>query len=315
MFRKLIVLAILGIGVAHAQSGGEIIVDNRDAATTTSGTWRVSAAKGFYGEDSVYSLPNAVFTWIPSLPEAGDYDVFVRWTYYSTRGTDVPYTLFHAGADSPFMITVDQQDRAAAGDWFPVGRFTFDAGSNRISVSGENGQASADAVRFVYAGEVVPAHWPKVTCPCDEYFSRAVDKFTGLGGTLRANRCESDCGSTGCFALAQYSHKTDASVDDTISLRLSASESFDPGTGALPPEFIVGNRCVAYFDGTSRGDFNPYSRIIGKGSGIGEDISASGGHPSEREISLTEDEVRACIRSVTDRCGNDRQDLVGPTDP
>jgi hypothetical protein len=153
MFRKLIILAILGIGVPHAQAADEIIVDNRDSNTTSSGTWRISAAKGFYGVDSVYSYPGAVFTWIPTMPTAGDYDVFVRWTYYSTRGTNVPYTLFHAGADSPFITTVNQKDRATAGDWFPIGRFAFDAGPNRITVSGKNGQASADAVRFVYAGE------------------------------------------------------------------------------------------------------------------------------------------------------------------
>ncbi len=153
MFRKIIMLAVLGFGVAHAQAADEIIVDNRDSNTTMSGTWRVSAAKGFYGEDSVYSYPGAVFTWIPSLPEAGDYDVFVRWTYYSTRGSNVPYSLFHAGADSPFIATVNQKDRATAGGWFPIGRFTLNAGPTRISVSGKNGQASADAVRFVYAGE------------------------------------------------------------------------------------------------------------------------------------------------------------------
>ena len=45
---------------------------------------------------------------------------------------------------------VDQSDATLAGKWHPIGTVTLNAGTDHyVEVSSENGQASADAVRFV----------------------------------------------------------------------------------------------------------------------------------------------------------------------
>ena len=48
-------------------------------------------------------------------------------------------------------VTFNQHDANLAGKWISLGVFTFGAAAT-VEVSGENGQACADAVRFV-------SHW------------------------------------------------------------------------------------------------------------------------------------------------------------
>jgi hypothetical protein len=47
-------------------------------------------------------------------------------------------------------VTVNQRDPALAGRWNRLGTYTFTQGVNgQVTVSSQNGQANADAVRFI----------------------------------------------------------------------------------------------------------------------------------------------------------------------
>ena len=145
----------------------EIILDNasvgvRDAERTFTGTWCVSTASGFFGDNSLYNCGGSgdSYQWIPNLPNAASYDVYAWWTAHANRSTSVPITVFHAGGATTF--TVNQ--RINGGTWRLLGRFPFNAGTaGYVEVSGAGGQAAADAVRWVLAPQAQDAAPPNTT--------------------------------------------------------------------------------------------------------------------------------------------------------
>ena len=142
---------MIGVPPASAATltvSAELIVDNLDANTSQIGTWKNSSGANPYMGNSVVSGNGGLFTWHPGLSVSGDYDVYAWWTYHKNRSTTVPYRIVHNGGTD--MVVVNQHDSALGGQWVLLGRYSFTALVNGdVSVSSENGQASADAVRFV----------------------------------------------------------------------------------------------------------------------------------------------------------------------
>ena len=142
---------------------GEIVVDNAapgvsDGMRTFTGTWCLSEASGQFAADSLYSCGAGADTyrWRPTVPTAGQYDVFVRWTQHPNRAAAVPVAVTHAGGTTSRAF--DQ--RTGGGVWTLHGRYTFNAGTaGFVQVADSAGQTAADAVRLVPAaappGEIV----------------------------------------------------------------------------------------------------------------------------------------------------------------
>lgn len=126
----------------------EVVVDNRDINTSSTGRWLTSTGASPYEGESLYNDRDSSFRWVPEVPVSGSYKAYAWWTFHPNRSSTVPYRIRHAGSTAE--VTVDQHAPALAGQWNLLGIFNFDAGSsNYIEVSSENGQASADAVRLV----------------------------------------------------------------------------------------------------------------------------------------------------------------------
>jgi hypothetical protein len=127
----------------------QIIVDNKAANTSRTGMWTVSRATNPWAGQSLDSRTStATFRWIPSLPVTGAYKVYAWWTAAPSRSTTVPYRIFHKSGLA--TVTVNQREPQLNGQWHLLGTFRFAAGSSGyVEVSGANGQANADAVRFV----------------------------------------------------------------------------------------------------------------------------------------------------------------------
>jgi hypothetical protein len=126
------------VGFQDLQSGGRSFI----------GTWCKSGVVGYYGADALYGCGSGsdTYRWTPIIPVTRSYDVYVRWTAYSTRSTTVPYTVQHAAGQT--TKTFNQQ--TSGGVWVLHGRYTLNAGAGGyVQVSDVNGQAIADAVRFV----------------------------------------------------------------------------------------------------------------------------------------------------------------------
>ncbi len=134
-------------------TGAEIILDNlaagvRDASRNFTGQWCLSSAANKYGSHSVYSCGVArdSYRWTPAIATAGNYDVFVWWSSHANRSATTPISVIHSGGTS----TKNFNQQAGGGQWVLHGRYRFNAGTTGyVEVSDVNGQAAADAVRFV----------------------------------------------------------------------------------------------------------------------------------------------------------------------
>jgi hypothetical protein len=172
-------------------SSPEIILDNAPAGQSGggrsyTGTWVKSSASGAYGPDSLYSNGSGVDTyrWTPTIPAAGTYEVYVRWTAYSTRSASVPIAVTHAGGTT--TKTYDQ--RTGGGVWVLHGTYGFNAGTGGyVQVSDVNGQACADVVKFVPAA-ALPTVTVTATDPtaAENPLDTGVFTVSRTGGTATA---------------------------------------------------------------------------------------------------------------------------------
>ena len=146
------------VSLAVGNAPSEIIIDNKDVATSRVGNWAVSTTtENPYQSDSLWTKDaGASFTWHPRIPITAVYRVYAWWTMHATRSRKVPYSIKHGGEDVA-KILVNQRKSDTAGKWVFLGEFSFNEGTETsISVSTENGQAGADAVRLVRTGYPVP---------------------------------------------------------------------------------------------------------------------------------------------------------------
>lgn len=139
----------------------EIIVDNVDATFT--GTW--STGSGGYNGNYRYiyngnttATSSATFT--PTLA-AGRYDVYVYYPSHNSATTSAPFTIY--SKDGSQTVSVNQSTNT--GTWVKIGsNIRFDSGTGgyvKLTIyTGETRRTKyvlADAVKFVYVGELGPA--------------------------------------------------------------------------------------------------------------------------------------------------------------
>jgi hypothetical protein len=136
---------------------GEIVVDNANyTGVERTGIWIASAgAPGYFGADFLigdrphpWAAPTFRFT--PTLPKAGRYTVYLRWTAAGNRASAVPVDVI--SLDGTATRTVDQ--RVQGGKWVSLGTYSFAAGTGGsvlIRTGRGKGLVVADAVRFAPA--------------------------------------------------------------------------------------------------------------------------------------------------------------------
>ena len=98
------------------------------------------------------AVETASISWIPDIPETGNYAVHVAYGGTDNPTEDARYVVHHAGGESHVLVN----QRMMAGTWVYLGTWTFDAGqhpeSGRVVLTNESttpGRTlSADAVRF-----------------------------------------------------------------------------------------------------------------------------------------------------------------------
>lgn len=126
------------------------IADNIDADVIgpwVSATWLDGGE--FYGDD-YYALNSSntgdnTVTWILAVPTAGNYNVYTRWTEYTNRAADAPYTVnYEGGSDT---VEVCQQIRG--GTWNYLGNYNFNVGNYSVVLS--------DDVTYLASGDTIIA--------------------------------------------------------------------------------------------------------------------------------------------------------------
>ncbi|MDX1740664.1 MAG: fibronectin type III domain-containing protein, partial [Rhodothermales bacterium] len=94
---------------------------------------------------------SAAVHWVPDIPEAGEYAVYVSYASLDDGVEDAMYTVHHIGGATRFRVN----QQIGGGTWIYLGTFSFrrgedsEAGSVRLSNrSSRGGRVTADAVRF-----------------------------------------------------------------------------------------------------------------------------------------------------------------------
>lgn len=95
---------------------------------------------------------NEVVEWIPEIPEAGYYPVYISWQKTKNNTESALYEVHHTGGITRFQVN----QQMGAGTWIYLGKFKFEQGLNEQkgkvvlgSGSRKSGQdISVDAVRF-----------------------------------------------------------------------------------------------------------------------------------------------------------------------
>lgn len=141
-----------------------IVVDNASpSGVTLTGTWTASTAiAGFYStnyllDGNTGSTGGKSVRFTPTLPFAGRYDVFMRWSSDASRATNAPVDV-NATAGTTFM-RVNQQTNG--GTWVKLGAFDFAAGTTGnvlLRNDGANNWVIADAVQFVLNEQPLPGY-------------------------------------------------------------------------------------------------------------------------------------------------------------
>ncbi|WP_025321652.1 golvesin C-terminal-like domain-containing protein [Deferrisoma camini] len=221
-------------------AGGEVVVDDGGAGTSFVGLWRPSAMPGGYGSGSLYCVGyrGERYRWTPRLPAAGRYRVFLWWAEGRGRSMRVPVRVRHAGGESETLVN----QRRDGGRWNLLGTFEFRAdGSEWVELSGENGQASADAVRFVPAtGEPAdpPAAANRSPQPRDDEAVARSGETVGI--RVLANDTDPDGDPLTVVAVGPAAHgRAEVGADGVVEY------TPDPG--------FAGNDAFSYTAGDGRG--------------------------------------------------------------
>jgi RHS repeat-associated protein len=129
-----------------------VLVDNSDSQNVTvTGSWpAATSASDRHGPDYAThpaGTGSSAFTWDLNIPQAGTYEVFVRYPSVSGAATDAEYTVTHAAGST--AATVDQT--ADQGTWVPLGSFALTEGNTHsVTLSDQaGGTVVADAVKLV----------------------------------------------------------------------------------------------------------------------------------------------------------------------
>ncbi len=154
----------------------EVIVDNdtKDGSVylevkSRKARWEVAAKRGFARTKRIYKdgenpfldgtaryartekKKNKAFAeWIPTIPESGNYAVYVSYQTLPNSVSDAKYLVFHKGGVTEFKVN----QQIGGGTWVYLGTFEFDKGNNDYGMvvlsneSKEDGVVCADAVRF-----------------------------------------------------------------------------------------------------------------------------------------------------------------------
>jgi hypothetical protein len=134
------------------------------------------------------SHATAEVQWIPTIPETGDYAVYISFVMADSNVTDADYTVSHAGGSTTFRVN----QQIGGGTWQYLGVFHFRAGvhpdSGKVVLTNRSGQTdryvTADAVRFGGGMGVIerggaPSGRPKFTEGARYYL-----QYAGMPDTL-----------------------------------------------------------------------------------------------------------------------------------
>lgn len=194
----------------------EVVVDNdfagkesyQEKIVSEKGFWKTSLKKGFAlknqtikeGENpfkqgtSRYTKsminPLATASWLPVIPETGEYAVYISYESSDSNVTDAHYKIIHSGGETEFLVN----QTIGGGTWIYLGTFKFEKGNKKLQgvvlsnqSKDENKIVSADAVRFGGGMGIVEREGTTSGRPKFVEGSRYWLQYAGMPDTLTYN--------------------------------------------------------------------------------------------------------------------------------
>jgi len=134
--------------------------------------------------------PLATASWIPIIPETGEYAVYISYESSDSNVTDAHYKIIHSGGETEFLVN----QTIGGGTWIYLGTFKFDKGKKKLQgvllsnqSKDENKIVSADAVRFGGGMGIVEREGTTSGRPKFVEGSRYWLQFAGIPDTLTYN--------------------------------------------------------------------------------------------------------------------------------
>ncbi|MFA6288112.1 MAG: hypothetical protein WC661_12075 [Opitutaceae bacterium] len=134
-------------------ASGITIVPGADGWTASTGITGYNGTGYLHDQNTNKGTKSVLFA--PTLSESGTYNVYMRWTAYANRATNVPVDIVKADGTTA-TVTVDQT--VNGGQWNLLGTYALSktTASVKIRTTGTNGAVIADAVRFTpIADEII----------------------------------------------------------------------------------------------------------------------------------------------------------------
>jgi hypothetical protein len=149
MSNKILITLLILSPLAYST---EIIIDNGEEGTFSTGTWNDSAASGKYGADSKAASNNvnninATYEWNYQLTENRYAEVYIWYPVSAIRTSNARYTIY----TKEELITIDKDQKVNGGQWIYLGRYLFET-EIKIQVKktlDDGDYLSADAVKYV----------------------------------------------------------------------------------------------------------------------------------------------------------------------
>lgn len=183
-----------------------IIVDNGGSGHSESGSWGTSTSSGFYGSSSRWANVTSTAstsTFTPNLSQSGQYEVYVWYVAGTNRSSGAKLQINHL--DGAANLTINQEQNGS--QWVLAGTYNFNSGTSgnaqwQSSGSLNDGSTgtviSADAVRFLRVGDIIPQDIvvdnsdSAVTLSSNWFPSTSVAGYLGSNYHARATQSISD---------------------------------------------------------------------------------------------------------------------------
>lgn len=269
----------------------EAVVDNDPGVGSSryaeTGAWSTGSGEGFAHVRTVYRDTENPFregsyrqvrtttrpadtvsaVWMPDLPEAGRYAVYVSYKTLDDSADDALYTVRHRGGETRFRVN----QTMGGGTWIYLGRFLFDAGCSPegcvtlSNLSRKGGRiVTADAVKFGggtgNVARIVPEaqRRPQIEYRCEtsgyprftegarywlQWAGFADSVYTATGNE---NDYRDDYMCRGIWVNALAGGSKNAPHRDGLRIPVDMSLAFHSDAGTTPGDSIIGTLGIYY---------------------------------------------------------------------
>jgi RHS repeat-associated protein len=133
--------------------GAELIMDNGDPGTSSTGSWQRKSNKRDYGADYLFAnkAANRTYRWT-STPPGPNYDVYAWWVSGKSFSSRVSYTIGHGIGQTD---TVSKSHKSDGGQWHKLGSYQSMDGLDFVEVSSLDSKLVADAIRWVQINDPI----------------------------------------------------------------------------------------------------------------------------------------------------------------